>query len=75
MANAHKQQARRERAKAKLSAIKAKVRPKPKQHHAEADRQADRLRRFLIAYPMFSAQFDTWIEDRKEQVRQGQAGS
>jgi hypothetical protein len=74
MSNAHKQQVNRDRAKAKLSVIKAKLRPTPREHteaDRQANRQAERLRRLLTVYPMFSAQFDTWVESRKEQLRRG----
>lgn len=70
MTSAHKQQVHRDKAKAKLSVIKATLRPTPKAR-TEADRQAERLRRLLIVHPRFSAHFDAWIESRKEQLRGG----
>jgi hypothetical protein len=66
---AQKQQALRSKAKAKLSVIKAKLRPALKAN-TEADRQAERLRRLLTDYPFLAAQFNTWMESRKEKIRQ-----
>ncbi|MCC2640945.1 MAG: hypothetical protein K0S45_1358 [Nitrospira sp.] len=68
MISAQKQQAHRDKAKAKLSVIKATLRPKSKAQ-TEADRQAERLRRLLTDYPRFSALFDLWMENRKEQIK------
>jgi hypothetical protein len=66
---AQKQQALRNRAKAKLSVIKSKLKATPKEP-ALADRQAERLRRLLTDYPFLSPQFDTWMDSRKEKIRQ-----
>jgi hypothetical protein len=68
MTNEHKQQAHRDKAKAKLSVIKAKLRPLSKAQ-AEADRRAERLRQLLVVHPMLSAHFDAWIDSRMEQLR------
>jgi hypothetical protein len=70
---AQKQQALRKRAKDKLSVIKAKLRARPTQH-VEADRQAEWLRRLLTDYPFLSPQFDTWMDSRKEKLRQMRTG-
>ena len=67
MTNAQKQEIHRNRAKAKLSVIKAKLEVKPKEH-VEADRQAERLRRLLTDYPFLSSQFDTWMDSRREEI-------
>ncbi len=64
MSNAHKQQAHREKAKAKLSVIKAKLKPSGLARTA-ANRQAERLRALLTAHPALSTDFDAWIESRK----------
>ena len=73
MTNAHKQQAHRDKAKAKLSAIKAKLKSEPKER-TEAGRQAERLRRLLTDYPFLSAQFDAWMDSRKEKIRHMRTG-
>ena len=67
MNKAQKQEVYRNRAKATLSVIKATLKAKPKAH-AEADRQAERLRRLLTDYPFLSPQFDTWMDSRKEKL-------
>ena len=67
MNKAQKQEVYRNRAKATLSVIKATLKAKPKAH-AEADRQAERLRRLLTDYPFLSPQFDTWLDSRKEKL-------
>ena len=67
MNKAQKQEVYRNRAKATLSVIKATLKAKPKAH-AEADRQAERLRRLLTDYPFLSHQFDTWLDSRKEKL-------
>jgi hypothetical protein len=67
MSNAHKQQAHREKAKAKLSVIKAKLKPSALARSA-ANRQAERLRALLTAHPAFSTDFDAWIESRKARL-------
>ena len=69
--NAHKQQAHREKAKAKLSVIKAKLKPSALAHTA-ANRQAERLRELLTAHPGLSTDFDAWIESRKAQLRKSE---
>ena len=69
MVNAQKQQALRDRAKATLSVIKAKLKTKPEER-VEADRQAERLRRLLTDYPFLSPQFDTWMDTRRERIKQ-----
>lgn len=68
MINERKQVAHRDKAKAKLSAIKAKLTPLSKAH-AEADRQAARLRQLLVVHPQLSTHFEAWIESRMEQLR------
>lgn len=69
MTNAQKQQSHRNRAKATLSVIKAQLKAKPKKH-VDADQQAERLRRLLTAYPFLSNQFDSWLESRREEIKQ-----
>jgi hypothetical protein len=67
MNKAQKQEVYRNRAKATLSVIKATLKAKPKTQ-AEADRQAERLRRLLTDYPFLSPEFDTWMDSRKKKV-------
>jgi hypothetical protein len=62
------QQADRTRAKATLSAIKAKLTPQATRH-AAADRQAERLRRLLTEHPRFSTSFDLWMDSRLGQIK------
>ena len=71
MSNAQRQQAHRENAKAKLSVIKAKLKPSTLAHTA-ANRQAERLRQLLTAHPALSPDFDAWIASRKAQLRIGE---
>ena len=67
MNKAQKQEVYRNRAKATLSVIKATLKAKPRAH-AEADRQAERLRRLLTDYPFLSPEFDTWMNSRREKL-------
>ena len=67
------QQAHRNRAKATLSVIKAKLKPQTTRH-TDADRQAERLRCLLTDYPRFSASFDTWIDNRLDQIKNMKTG-
>ena len=71
--DARRQQAHRDKVKAKLSVIKANFKSEPKER-TEAGRQAGRLRRLLTDYPFLSAQFDTWMDSRKEKIRQMRTG-
>lgn len=68
MTSTRNQQAYRNRAKAALSVIKAKLKPQTKRQ-TEAERQADRLRRLLTDYPRFSAGFDKWMDSRLSQIK------
>ncbi|MCE3223110.1 MAG: hypothetical protein K0S58_1290 [Nitrospira sp.] len=73
MTNAQKQQSHRNQAKAKLSVIKAKLKVIPEEN-VQADRQAERLRRLLTDYPFLSTQFDTWMDSRRERIKQTSMG-
>ena len=67
-------QAHRNRAKATLSVIKAKLKPQT-MRQSLADRQAERLRRLLVEYPKLSASFDVWMESRLSQIKDLKKGA
>lgn len=56
-----------------FSVIKANFKSKPKER-TEAGRQAGRLRQLPTDYPFLSVLFDTWMDSRKEKIRQMRTG-
>lgn len=58
MTNAQKQQAYRDRKKAKLSP-----------EVLEVNRQCDRLNRLLTDHPAMSSQFDVWMAGRNGEIK------